>query len=90
MKIITKAIFILLLISCKTDSILDEDGDGVPNSIDLEINSREGVPVDENGVMLNPIYLDENEVTIKANTQSQKSQIHQRAFHFGIECISDK
>ena len=44
----------------------DADGDGVPNSIDLDNNTRVGVPVDEDGVMLNPIYLDDNGVTIKA------------------------
>ena len=30
------------------------------------IHTREGVPVDENGVMLNPIYLEDNGVTIKS------------------------
>lgn len=44
----------------------DIDGDGVYDDFDLDNNTREGVPVDENGVMLNPIYLDENGITIKS------------------------
>ena len=44
----------------------DTDGDGVPDSIDIDNSTREGVPVDEDGVMLNPIYLDDNGVTIKS------------------------
>jgi len=44
----------------------DTDGDGVIDSIDQDNSTREGVPVDENGVMLNPIYLDNNGVTIKS------------------------
>ena len=45
---------------------IDTDGDGVSDDIDLDNSTREGVPVDEDGVMLNPIYLDENGVTIKS------------------------
>lgn len=44
----------------------DTDGDGVPDLDDQDNNTREGVPVDEFGVMLNPVYLDDNGVTIKA------------------------
>jgi len=44
----------------------DTDGDGVPDLEDQDNNTRDGVPVDENGVMLNPIYLDDNEITVKA------------------------
>jgi len=44
----------------------DIDGDGIYDDFDLDNNTREGVPVDENGVMLNPIYLDENGITIKS------------------------
>jgi surface protein len=44
----------------------DKDGDGVPDDKDLDNNTRKGAPVDANGVMLNPIYLDKNGVTIKA------------------------
>ena len=44
----------------------DSDGDGVTDDIDQDNSTRQGVPVDENGVMLNPIYLDENGVTIKS------------------------
>jgi surface protein len=47
-------------------SMEDDDNDGVNNSLDQESNTREGVPVDENGVMLSPIYLDENGFTIKS------------------------
>ena len=47
-------------------NFLDSDGDGVGDDDDLDNNTRSGVPVDENGVMLNPIYSDEeNGVTIK-------------------------
>ena len=44
----------------------DTDGDGVYDMYDQDNNTRDGVPIDENGVMLNPIYLDSNGVTIKA------------------------
>ena len=44
----------------------DADGDGITDDLDQDNNTRAGVPVDENGVMQNPIYLDENGVTIKA------------------------
>jgi surface protein len=44
----------------------DKDGDGIPDSKDMDNNTRKGVPVDANGVMLNPVYLDKNGVTIKA------------------------
>jgi len=49
----------------------DIDGDGIPNSIDQDNNTPLGVPVDENGVMLNPIYLDSNGITVKAKDWSQ-------------------
>ena len=48
-------------------TVLDTDGDGVVDSVDQDNSTREGVPVDENGVMLNPIYLDENGYTIKSH-----------------------
>ena len=38
-----------------SDSQKDTDGDGVSDDIDQDNNTRSGVPVDENGVMLNPI-----------------------------------
>lgn len=44
----------------------DTDGDGIADSIDQDNNTREGVPVDDNGRMLNPIYLDTNGITVKA------------------------
>ena len=49
----------------------DIDGDGITNDIDKDNNTRQGVPVDENGVMQNPIYLDETDllaVTASANS----------------------
>ena len=46
--------------------IADSDGDGVNDEVDQDNNTRGGVPVDSNGVMINPIYLDDNGVTIKA------------------------
>jgi len=46
--------------------IADSDGDGVNDEVDQDNNTRSGVPVDSNGVMINPIYLDDNGVTIKA------------------------
>ena len=44
----------------------DSDGDGITNDLDQDNDTRAGVPVDDSGVMQNPIYLDENGVTIKA------------------------
>lgn len=44
----------------------DKDGDGIPDDKDSDNNTRKGAPVDANGVMLNPVYLDKNGVTIKA------------------------
>ena len=69
---------VLFLISCgKEDTIpeVDTDGDGVFDSIDLDNNTRQGVPVDENGVMLNPIYLDENGVTVKSYEWSEVGDV---------------
>lgn len=54
---------ITLSINCENSDI---DGDGVSDSNDQDNSTREGVPVDDNGVMLNPIYLDDNGRTIKA------------------------
>lgn len=45
---------------------VDSDGDGVVDIADSEKNTRVGVPVDKQGRMLKPIYLDSNMVTIKA------------------------
>ena len=45
----------------------DSDGDGINDDFDLCDNTRNGVPVDDNGCMLNPIYLDDNGVTIKSH-----------------------
>ena len=44
----------------------DSDEDGITDDLDQDNNTRAGVPVDDNGVMQNPIYLDENGVTIIA------------------------
>ena len=46
--------------------ILDADGDGISDGKDQDNNTRPGVPVDANGVMKNPVYLDDNGITIKA------------------------
>ena len=46
--------------------VLDDDQDGVVNCQDQQKNTRSGVPVDGNGIMLNPIYLHENGITIKS------------------------
>lgn len=43
----------------------DIDGDGVTDEFDLDNETRPDAPVDENGVMLNPVYLDTNGVTVK-------------------------
>tara|TARA_B100000780_G_scaffold163501_1_gene114315 strand:- start:1260 stop:2009 length:750 start_codon:yes stop_codon:yes gene_type:complete len=77
---------ILFLNSCETeiqDSVIliekstssnqsqnDIDGDGILDDLDLDNNTRQGAKVDENGVMENPIYLDENGITIKAKEWS--------------------
>tara|TARA_B100000768_G_C11228009_1_gene353722 strand:+ start:372 stop:1112 length:741 start_codon:yes stop_codon:yes gene_type:complete len=70
---------VLLFISCQSDysenndvdyidyvTNNDIDSDGVPDDVDLDNNTRSGAQVDQNGIMLNPIYLDTNGVTIKA------------------------
>ncbi len=36
----------------------DADGDGITNDLDQDNDTRMGVPVDDSGVMQNPIYLD--------------------------------
>ena len=46
------------------EQVSDTDGDGIEDSVDQDNSTRSGVPVDDNGVMLNPIYLDDNGVTI--------------------------
>jgi hypothetical protein len=46
-------------------NFLDSDKDGIPDKDDLDNNTRKGVPVDKSGIMINPIYLDANGVTIK-------------------------
>ena len=53
----------------------DTDGDGILDDFDLENNTRQGAEVDENGVMINPIYLDENQITIKAKEWSISGDI---------------
>ena len=82
---------ILFLSSCETEiqqpdtfteqnnssnqSQIDTDGDGILDEFDLENNTRQGAEVDENGVMINPIYLDENQITIKAKEWSISGDI---------------
>ncbi|MFM1878376.1 MAG: hypothetical protein RLZZ241_1242 [Bacteroidota bacterium] len=46
--------------------ILDADGDGVTDALDSCADTPEGVPVNETGCALSPVYLDENGVTVKA------------------------
>ena len=48
----------------------DSDGDGVSDANDLEPDTRIGAPVDENGVMLPPIVLDDNGVTVRGESWS--------------------
>ena len=52
----------------RTVNVINADayGDGVMDDIDQCSETRQGVPVDESGCTLNPIYLDENGVTIKS------------------------
>ncbi|MDG0967809.1 MAG: BspA family leucine-rich repeat surface protein, partial [Flavobacteriaceae bacterium] len=52
-------------------NFLDSDGDGVGDDDDLDNNTQSGFPVDENGVMLNPIFLDDNGITIKSYDWSE-------------------
>jgi len=47
-------------------TVLDADGDGVSDADDTCADTREGATVDENGCLINALYLDENGVTIKA------------------------
>ena len=56
-------------------SKIDADGDGILDNFDLDNNTRQGAEVDENGVMINPIYLDENQITIKAKEWSISGDI---------------
>ena len=46
--------------------LMDSDGDGVSDDVDTCSDTRDGIPVDDNGCMLNPIYLDDNGITIKS------------------------
>ena len=48
-----------------SSSQLDSDGDGVSDDKDQCNDTPDGVTVDENGCPLNPIYLDQNGVTVK-------------------------
>ena len=84
-------IIILFLNSCETEiqdsdtfieqsnssnqSQIDVDGDGILDDFDLDNTTRQGAEVDENGVMINPIYLDENQITIKAKEWSISGDI---------------
>ena len=49
-----------------SNTVLDADGDGVADADDTCADTAEGAEVDENGCLVNAIYLDENGVTIKA------------------------
>ena len=84
-------IIILFLNSCETEiqdsdnfieqsnssnqSQIDVDGDGILDDFDLDNTTRQGAEVDENGVMINPIYLDENQITIIAKEWSISGDI---------------
>ena len=84
-------IIILFLNSCETEiqdfdtltdqnnsanqSQIDVDGDGILNDFDLDNTTRQGAEVDANGVMINPIYLDDNKITIKAKEWSISGDI---------------
>ena len=46
--------------------LMDSDGDGVTDDIDTCPNTQVGTSVDESGCESNPIYIDENGVTIKS------------------------
>lgn len=64
MKQFSILLIFFFLFSCQAG--IDSDNDGVLDTLDQENNTRAGVPVDEQGMMLNPIYLADNGVTIKA------------------------
>ena len=84
-------IIILFLNACETEiqdsdnfieqsnssnqSQIDVDGDGILDDFDLDNTTRQGAEVDANGVMINPIYLDENQITIKAKEWSISGDI---------------
>lgn len=46
---------------------IDTDGDGVNDIYDQDNTTRQGAPVDQNGVMLNPVIIGANGFTIVAN-----------------------
>ena len=48
------------------DAQKDTDGDGVSDDLDTCADTPEGATVDENGCVVNALYLDENGITIKA------------------------
>jgi surface protein len=50
----------------KVTLLKDSDGDGVPDNIDQCDDTAEGEEVDDNGCPLNPVFLSENGITIKA------------------------
>jgi surface protein len=45
----------------------DKDDDGVPDTEDQCPDTRKGVAVDSSGCEINPLYLDENGITVKAD-----------------------
>ena len=64
MKFFFIALTFLFLFSCEAKN--DSDVNPVFDQLSQEYKTRKEVPVDENGVVQNPIYLAENGVTVKA------------------------
>ena len=64
MKFFFIALTFLFLFSCEAKN--DSDVNPVFDQLSQEYKTRKEVPVDENGVVQNPIYLGDNGVTVKA------------------------
>jgi len=64
MKLFFITLTFLFLFSCRAKN--DSDVNRIFDELYQEYNTRKEVPVDENGVMQNPIYLANNGITIKA------------------------
>ena len=64
MKLFFRTLTFLFLFSCEAKN--DSDVNGASDESYQEYNTRKEVPVDENGVVQNPIYLADNGITVKA------------------------
>tara|TARA_B100000767_G_scaffold14944_1_gene14247 strand:+ start:126 stop:824 length:699 start_codon:yes stop_codon:yes gene_type:complete len=64
MKLFFITLTFLFLFSCEAKN--DSDVNGASDESYQEYNTRKEVPVDENGVVQNPIYLADNGITVKA------------------------